>query len=914
MANPTICRLLGADAPSQLMGKSVFEIVHPDYHEMVRERWKLVLSGQLAPLAEEQFIRLDGTVVDVEVNAVAIDWGGRTGVQVLARDITERKRAEEALRESEGRYKLMFESSPLAINITHGTEITYANPSYLGMFGFATLDELKGRPPLSLFAPEWRPKIMENSQRRAEGLPVPNSYEVECLRKDGTRFPVIMNLVRTTFADGPATVGFIIDITERKRAEEALRNSQARLDFALQSAEMGVWHWDIVEDKRYFDGQVCCLLGINPATFTGAAEEFFRVVHPDDLEGLKAALARTVEQGARYEPEYRAVWPDGSVHDIVARGNLDRGENGRPLRINGILWDITERRRAEDEIRQSEEKYHDLYRYSALGIFHSTFEGKFIDMNAALSRMLGYDSPEEAVSCITNIADQVYAEPPLRDSVATAALKAGGIIRVENIYRHKDGTLWNAMLHLRVVSDQQGKPSHYEGFVEDITARKQAEENLKQALEWREAIFEGSRDAVFISDQDSHFVAVNDAASELTGYSREQLLRMRIPDLHEHPDLVVYQIYSHRIFDGEEILSEAKILRRDGRKVDTEFSNKRVAIAGKNYMHTTARDVTERRKAEQALRESEVRFRTFVEQAPLAIFVTREGNALYANQNAAKMLGLQSVEGIEGWPIAEMIAPQYREESKERTRRRSLGLPVPSTYESLALRADGSQFPVQLAVSHIELADGGANIAFVTDITERKRAEEKVLESEESYRVLGEASHDLVIKVNRRWEVGYTNEFAARAYGTSPQNLIGKRLADIFPHETADRMQVSLQQVFDSGQSVYMESPFDMKVRMVWLGSWLVPIKDRDVEAKEILVYSRDITERKRAEEALRKSEAKFRAVVENSHDGILFCDANAVIHYRSPSYKRINGFSDEERIGHSGFETADPDDLEGVR
>ena len=136
------------------------------------------------------------------------------------------------------------------------------------------------------------------------------------------------------------------DITERKRIEERLRESRARLDLALQSASMGAWHWDLVEDRRTFDDQACHLLGIEPARFTGTADEFFGAVHPDDREMLKAALARTIEQDVPYEPEYRAVWPDGSVHYIAARGRLVRHDaSNKPERINGIIWDITERKR-----------------------------------------------------------------------------------------------------------------------------------------------------------------------------------------------------------------------------------------------------------------------------------------------------------------------------------------------------------------------------------------------------------------------------------------------------------------------------------------------------------------------------------------------------------------------------------------
>ena len=138
-------------------------------------------------------------------------------------------------------------------------------------------------------------------------------------------------------------------------------------------------------------------------------------------------------------------------------------------------------------------------------------------------------------------------------------------------------------------------------YEKDITESKKVEASLKQALEWKEAIFEGSRDAIFISDKDSRFVAVNNTACDLTGYSREQLLKMRIPDIHDLPDLDAYKMYHKRIFGGEEILSEAKILRCYGAKIDTEFNNRCVSIAGKLYMHTTARDITGRKQVEESM-------------------------------------------------------------------------------------------------------------------------------------------------------------------------------------------------------------------------------------------------------------------------------------------------------------------------
>ena len=140
---------------------------------------------------------------------------------------------------------------------------------------------------------------------------------------------------------------------ERKCIEEELRENQSRLDLAVRSAHMGVWDLDLIENKRHFDDQVCHLLGIAPAKFTGTAVEFFKAVHPDDREMLKAVWARTIEQNVPYETEYRAVWPDGSVHYVIARGMLVHDDKGQQVMVNGLIWDITDRKQMEDELRRS---------------------------------------------------------------------------------------------------------------------------------------------------------------------------------------------------------------------------------------------------------------------------------------------------------------------------------------------------------------------------------------------------------------------------------------------------------------------------------------------------------------------------------------------------------------------------------
>jgi PAS domain S-box-containing protein len=184
--------------------------------------------------------------------------------------------------------------------------------------------------------------------------------------------------------------------------------------------------------------------------------------------------------------------------------------------------------------------------------------------------------------------------------------------RMEKRYLRKDGSTAWVNVNMGLLRDDTGRPIRAFGFVEDVTVRKTAEakvarlnSDLEEALAWQREIFEGSRDAIFLSDEDGRFVAVNQAAAELTGYSPSELSRMAIPDLHEGSDLGPYRTFHKRILAGERLLSAAPIRRKDGTKVAAEFNNSVVVVGGRRLVHTVARDVGERMRLEDQLRQAQ---------------------------------------------------------------------------------------------------------------------------------------------------------------------------------------------------------------------------------------------------------------------------------------------------------------------
>lgn len=233
--------------------------------------------------------------------------------------------------------------------------------------------------------------------------------------------------------------------------------------------------------------------------------------------------------------------------------------------------------------------------------------GKILDLNKRTKDILGYE-PEELIGRNFLTTGAIAARNILtigrlfKESVKTGTLvnAPDGRNITEVWLKHRDGRLLLAEASTSIIR-KNGRLEGFLSILRDITERKQAEDRLSGALEWREAIFQGSLDAVFITDEDSKFVMVNHRACDLTGYSQQELLGMRIPDLHEPQDLTAYNLYHDRIMSGEEIVSEAKLLRKDRTKIDTEFSNRRLIISGKVYMHTIAHDITDRNKRKSDL-------------------------------------------------------------------------------------------------------------------------------------------------------------------------------------------------------------------------------------------------------------------------------------------------------------------------
>ncbi len=272
------------------------------------------------------------------------------------------------------------------------------------------------------------------------------------------------------------------DITTRKQAEKKLENERALLSAVFDNIEEAIIICDEKGKLARFNEAARRLHGLPELPIPPDQwAQHYDLYNEDGITPLPVEdipLYRALNGEQVRKAEIVVAPQNGVPYHLVCSGQALTDEMNRTIGAVVAMHDITDRKEAEAKLRQSEKKYRTLYENAAIGIFHSSFEGRFLDVNPSLARMLGYAKPQDVVDSIYSIAEQIYVEPPVRDEVINQMLARGETIKVENRYRRKDGSEWDAYLHLRCVFDKYGRPAYLEGFVEDITERKQAEKKL----------------------------------------------------------------------------------------------------------------------------------------------------------------------------------------------------------------------------------------------------------------------------------------------------------------------------------------------------------------------------------------------------------------------------------------------------
>ncbi len=351
--------------------------------------------------------------------------------------------------------------------------------------------------------------------------------EKRYLRKDGSIVWCRASVSATYTCDGEVEACILVaeDITQRKLTEHALHVQTERLDLATRSAGIGIWDWNIQTDELIWDDRMYALYGIKPGDFTGAFQAWLNGVHPEDRSKSSDTLMRAVRGEREYDADFRVLWPDGSTHILKASGHVLRNEVGLPLRMIGVNYDITERKRSESRFRQ-------LVDSNAQGVMFWKSTGEIFDANDAFLRLVDYTREELEAGRINWKA----LTPPEYEEADQRALEAislhGSCDPVEKEWIRKDGTRVPVYLSTSCFEDARDQGVT---FAVDLTERKRAEHAQRLSEERFSHAFEYAPNGMILVDIAGQVVTANRVMSDLTGYPLEELAAKTF-DNFTHPD------------------------------------------------------------------------------------------------------------------------------------------------------------------------------------------------------------------------------------------------------------------------------------------------------------------------------------------------------------------------------------------
>ncbi|MBV4480628.1 sensor domain-containing protein [Pseudomonas khavaziana] len=522
--------LFGFD-PRQPLPKDLdyLDLLAPEDRTRVIRGFHAVLAGEPFERAMHHRIQWpDGSLHWLEISgSLAPDKAGRRRMIGVIREITHQREREYALSHSEKRFATLFHLCPNMVLLTRQADglISEANQYFEMLFGWPVADAI-GRTTLELGLwrdPEQRALLVKATQRKGE----PMTMEVQFCASNGQIHDGTLSAQKVELDGEAYLISTFLDTTERKNAEQALKDSQERLDLALDSAQLGTWDWHIPSGMLYGSARAAQLHGLDPAPFHESFDAFFEGMSDEDREGMRNAYRSLREgPGGNYQLTYRVLMEDGSPRYLESRARLYRDESGHPLRMAGTLLDITDQVEREQRLTASEEKFASLFQASPDPICVTDLDsGAFIEINPAFTQTFGFTAAE----VIDKSAEQIglWDESSKRLQRIEQVIREQALSNVAVVVHHKDGQSLTCVISSRLikVSDQ----SCIVTTLRDITQQQRSEAALKASEEKFAKAFHSSPDAISITERDSgRYVEVNDGFCRLTGYRTEEVIGLTL--------------------------------------------------------------------------------------------------------------------------------------------------------------------------------------------------------------------------------------------------------------------------------------------------------------------------------------------------------------------------------------------------
>ncbi len=533
-SNPAFRKLVGYTA-EELRRISVYDVMAHD-RESVDMGIRETVSQGSHMIGERRHRRKDGSFVDVEVSAGVISRNDERLLYAIVRDVAGHERDESMLQESERRFRQLFENSSDTLLI-HDAEgrIVDCNSEACRSLGY-TKQEMIGLSVedfvCDLLSEEEKQRRGEDTTwRRAVSGAVVNFHENRHRRKDGTIFPVEVNVGSVDYGGQRMVFVHVRDISERKRVEQDLEASRNSLASAQRIAGLGNFEYAVDRDEVSWSKELYEIFGVSPESFAPTFKNFMKYVHLDDRGDVRSEIRAALYEKERGDLEYRIVRADGETLNVHTRYELIRRDSGEPLRLVGTIQNVTERKRSEKMLRETERRYHALVEQMPCVTYTERADenGSTIYVSPRVENMFGY-TPEEWISNPTSLwSDSLHPED--RDRVMDEHQRmneTGDPFEMEYRQFTKDGRVVWVSDQAMPVRDEIGTPLYQQGIKLDITARKSAEKEMREWARYSRNLFDVNLDALCTMDTEGYVQDVNSSMSAMVGMPREDLISRSI--------------------------------------------------------------------------------------------------------------------------------------------------------------------------------------------------------------------------------------------------------------------------------------------------------------------------------------------------------------------------------------------------
>jgi PAS domain S-box-containing protein len=842
-----------------------------------------------------------GRVLDMEVTVNYLQYEGKEYNCVIMRDIGERKRVEEALRASEERYRSLYDETPtMYFKLAMDGRVLSVNRFGAEQLGYQ-VEELIGHSVLGLFHEQDRETVVASLSDCLATPETTKHWEFRKIRKDGSILWV-REVARVAQSSTEETVMLVTceDVTERKINEQLLATEKRILEKIASDAPLQEVLTRICQMvEELLDGVHCSILLLDRDGLYlrhGAAPSLPEAyVHAIDGMAIGQAVGscgtaafmrrRVIVSDIARDPLWddlrdlaihhglRACWSTPVIASsgiVLGTFAVYYGEPQQPTPVDLQIIDratqiaciAIERKRTDESLRQNRVLLQSFVEHTPAAVAMLDRNLKYV----AVSKRWYQDYRLGDRDIIGLYHYDVF--PEIRKMEHWQAIHrrclAGEVMRNdEDRLCREDGKEDWLRWEVRPWVDESGSVGGIIMFTEVITERKRAESKLRLT----QFTIDHAVDAVYWINRQAQILDVNEAASLMLDYSKEELCAMTVHDLNPDFQADMWPEFWAESKRRGTMVAETVHLAKNGRLIPVEVSVNYLPYEGMEYHCAFVRDITERKRVDAALRQSEERYRSLVDNAPIGIFVNEEGRFTYVNREMQRILNATSVEQLIGTTVLDRIAPEFHQIVKDRIHELMENGQQAPTLDEQYVRLDGSR--VDVAVAAIPTSfDGTPKMqVLVLDITERKRAEEALRKKNLELDHYFTSALDLLCghfrRLNKAWQ---------STLGYSLEELKGAKFLDYVHPDDLEATRHALGDLTEQKEVLNFVNRYRRKDGSYRWIEW------KSIPAGEfIYAAARDITDRKRIEETLRQRERDLQAALQERerisqdlHDGIL--------------------------------------------